>query len=150
MSPRNRSIAALVCGLIFAFGLELSGMTEPAKVIGFLDVAGDWDPSLACVMGGALLVAWLAFRNILRRSRPVLADRFHLPSTSELDGRLLSGAAIFGVGWGLAGYCPGPAIVSVWSGGWAAPVFVVAMIVGMMLHGLRSSPPHDGARRSVH
>lgn len=150
MSARNRSIAALICGLVFALGLELSGMTDPVKVIGFLDIAGDWDPSLACVMGGALLVAFFAFRKIFGRSRPVLDDRFCLPTKSDLDRRLFMGAVIFGVGWGLAGYCPGPAIVSVWSGGWAAPVFVAAMVVGMVLFGLRSSQPHGDVRPSAH
>ncbi|MDQ4126849.1 MAG: YeeE/YedE family protein [Actinomycetota bacterium] len=109
-------------------------MMNPAKVIGFLDVAGDWDPTLAFVMGGALLVTIPAFRLVLGRPRPILADGFALPTGGALDGRLLGGAALFGVGWGLSGFCPGPAVAALVTG--LAPVFafVAAMLAGMVLY----------------
>jgi uncharacterized membrane protein YedE/YeeE len=106
-------------------------MVNPQKVIGFLDVAGDWDPTLAFVIGGALLVAIPAFRLILRRSHPVLAEEFELPTKKDVDGRLLGGAALFGIGWGLAGLCPGPAVTALASGLLPVFAFVAAMVVGM-------------------
>jgi uncharacterized protein len=129
-----RMIVALFAGALFGLGLAVSGMTNPAKIIGFLDVAGEWDPTLAFVMGGALLVTIPAFRLILGRPRPILADGFALPTKSALDGRLLGGAALFGVGWGLSGFCPGPAVAALVTG--LAPVFafVAAMMVGMVLY----------------
>ena len=129
-----RMIVALFAGALFGLGLAVSGMTNPAKVIGFLDVAGEWDPTLAFVMGGALLVTIPTFRLILGRPRPILADGFALPTKSALDGRLLGGAALFGVGWGLSGFCPGPAVAALVTG--LAPVFafVAAMMVGMVLY----------------
>ena len=116
-----RMIVALLAGTLFGVGLAVSGMANPQKVIGFLDVAGEWDPTLLFVMGGALLVTIPAFRLILGRPRPLLADRFALPTKSALDGRLLGGAALFGVGWGLSGLCPGPAVVAMVTG--LLPVF---------------------------
>jgi uncharacterized membrane protein YedE/YeeE len=107
MSARKHS-AALFYGALFGVGLYLSGMVEPARVQGFLDVAGNWDPSLLFVMGGAVLVTFFAFPRILRAERPVLASKFHLPVAKAIDGKLLLGAALFGVGWGLSGFCPGP------------------------------------------
>ncbi len=129
-----RIFVALLAGTLFGLGLAISGMTNPAKVVGFLDVAGDWDPTLAFVMGGALLVTIPAFRLILGRQRPVLADGFALPKGTALDARLLGGAALFGVGWGLSGFCPGPAVTALVTG--LAPVFafVAAMLAGMVLH----------------
>jgi uncharacterized protein len=129
-----RMIVALFAGALFGLGLAVSGMTNPAKIIGFLDVAGEWDPTLAFVMGGALLVTIPAFRLILGRPRPILVDGFALPTKSALDGRLLGGAALFGVGWGLSGFCPGPAVAALVTG--LAPVFafVAAMMVGMVLY----------------
>ena len=111
-----RTLVALFAGALFGLGLSVSGMMNPAKVIGFLDFAGGWDPTLAFVMGGALLVTVPAFRLILNRPRPILADGFALPSKSTLDGRLLGGAALFGVGWGLSGFCPGPAVAALVTG----------------------------------
>ena len=102
-----RMLVALFSGTLFGLGLTVSGMVNPQKVIGFLDVAGDWDPTLAVVMGGALLVAIPAFRLIFKRSHPVLEDEFELPTKKELDASLLGGAALFGIGWGLSGFCPG-------------------------------------------
>lgn len=123
--------ASLIIGLIFGFGLILSGMADPAKVLNFLDLAGNWDPSLAFVMGGAVMVAAIGYRLTLRRSKPVLEDRFHLSERSKIDSPLIVGAAIFGAGWGLAGFCPGPAIVSLALGAHGTLVFVIAMLVGM-------------------
>ncbi len=136
-----RLLVALFSGVLFGLGLVVSGMVNPAKVLGFLDVAGDWDPTLAFFMGGALLVAVPAFRVILKRPRLVLAEEFDLPAKKDLDARLLAGSALFGVGWGLAGFCPGPAVTALASG--LAPVFVVfvfvvvfvaAMVAGMTLY----------------
>ena len=125
-----RAAFAFGCGVLFAVGLALAGMTNPAKVIGFLDVAGHWDPTLAFVMGPALAVYALAWRLRRRSSAPFLGAAYpDLPSRG-IDARLLGGAAIFGVGWGIAGYCPGPAIASLTVSA-AAPVFVVAMLAGM-------------------
>jgi uncharacterized membrane protein YedE/YeeE len=127
-------LVALFSGTLFGLGLAISGMVDPAKVIGFLDIAGDWDPTLAFVMGGALLVTIPAFRLILNRLRPVLTDDFELPTKKDVDTRLLGGAALFGVGWGLSGFCPGPAVTALASG--LAPVFafVAAMVAGMALY----------------
>lgn len=133
-----RGAAALLAGIIFGFGLALSGMANPAKVIGFLDVAGDWDPTLALVMGGALLVTYPALRLIFRRERPVLAEDFDVPTKQQIDPRLVGGSALFGIGWGLGGFCPGPAVtalVPAFAGG-LLPVFafVAAMLVGMAVY----------------
>ena len=105
-------ITAFIFGVVFALGLGLAGMTQPAKIIGFLDVAGAWDPTLAFVMGGAVLVGALSFPWILHRRKALLGDSFALPAQHAIDAPLLIGAAVFGVGWGLSGYCPGPALVS--------------------------------------
>ncbi|WP_371745501.1 DUF6691 family protein [Myxococcus sp. CA033] len=125
------ALMAGVAGLLFALGLGLGGMTDPAKVVGFLDVAGSWNPSLAFVMAGALGTYALLRRLILRRARPVLADRFPAPPQADVDGRLVAGSALFGIGWGLSGYCPGPALVSLPVGGTTVLLFVGAMLVGM-------------------
>ena len=120
-------------GLIFGLGLVISGMVNPAKVQNFLDIFGTWDPSLAFVMAGAVAVTFAGYRLAWRRARPMLDDRFHLPQSNIIDRRLVLGAAIFGIGWGLGGYCPGPALTSL---GLVAPgtiVFVPAMLVGMWL-----------------
>ena len=129
-----KTLTALFAGVLFGLGLAVSGMVDPAKVIGFLDVTGDWDPTLAFVMGGALLVTIPAFRLILKRPHPVLADDFELPTKKEVDVRLLGGATLFGVGWGLAGFCPGPSVTALASG--LAPVFafVAAMFAGISLY----------------
>ena len=127
------SLAALGAGIVFGIGLGLSGMTQPAKVLGFLDIVGAWDPSLMFVMGGAILVHFALARWIRRRERPLLDTRFHLPTGARVDLPLVAGSVVFGVGWGLGGYCPGPAIVSLGSGAAAAFVFVGAMALGMAL-----------------
>lgn len=134
----QRMIVALFSGALFGLGLAVSGMANPAKVIGFLDVAGDWDPTLAFVMGGAVLVTLLTFRLVLRRERPVLDEGFYLPKKTDVDVRLVGGAALFGVGWGLSGFCPGPAVVALTTGIPSVFVFFAAMLAGMSLHGLVS------------
>jgi uncharacterized membrane protein YedE/YeeE len=126
-------ISEFAVGLIFGIGLILSGMTDPGKVIGFLDLFGAWDPSLALVMGGAILVGVFAFALAKKRTTTFLGDAIHLPPSNDIDKRLLAGALLFGVGWGLAGFCPGPALVSLGAGEPKAAVFVLAMLAGMML-----------------
>ena len=123
-------LVSLVAGVVFGLGLAVAEMTNPLKVLAFLDLAGDWDPSLAFVMGGAVTVTALAFRFILRRPVPFYGERFHLPTLTQIDRKLLVGAALFGIGWGLAGYCPGPALATVLSGNSEAWLFVPAMLVG--------------------
>ncbi|MEM7159762.1 MAG: YeeE/YedE family protein [Myxococcota bacterium] len=122
---------ALLCGVVFGLGLGLAGMTNPAKVLSFLDVTGDWDPSLAFVMAGAIAVYAPAYRLVTRRSAPHLGPRFHLPTRRDIDARLVVGALLFGAGWGLGGFCPGPALVSAAGLGRSALVFTVAMVFGM-------------------
>lgn len=128
-----KALLALLAGTIFGFGLSLSGMTDPQKVIGFLDLAGNWQPTLGFVMGGALLITFPAFALIRRRRAPMLDTKFHLPAPKHIDCRLLTGAALFGIGWGLAGFCPGPAIASLASGSPIVIAFAAAMIGGMLL-----------------
>ena len=126
-------ISAGLVGLVFGLGLILGGMTNPAKVIGFLDLAGAWDPSLGLVMGGAMVVAAAAFKVAKRRARSVLGATLQIPQSRVIDKRLILGSLAFGAGWGLAGFCPGPALVSVASGAAEALVFVAAMLAGMAL-----------------
>jgi uncharacterized membrane protein YedE/YeeE len=135
-------LVALAAGALFAAGLALSGMSNPRKVLAFLDLAGAWDPSLACVMGGALAVHSIAVRRQRRQARPIYNDAFSLPDQSQIDGRLIGGAALFGVGWGMAGYCPGPALFSLVSGNLGCIVFVLCMLLGM---GLVSRAEPSGA-----
>jgi uncharacterized membrane protein YedE/YeeE len=124
-------LAAFAAGALFALGLVLGDMTEPARIIHFLDVAGDWDATLLFVMGGAVLTYALLFQLIRWRVQsPLLAEQFHIPRRGEVDPKLLAGAALFGVGWGLAGLCPGPALVALGAGKLEAVIFVVAMVVG--------------------
>jgi len=125
---------ALFVGMVFALGLGLAGMTQPTRVLAFLDVAGAWDPSLAIVMAAAVTVDAFAYRIAKKRGRPLLAASFALPTRTDLDPRLVIGALVFGVGWGLAGLCPGPALVSLASGDRGALVFVASMIAGMYAH----------------
>jgi uncharacterized membrane protein YedE/YeeE len=126
-------LMALVVGLLFGIGLIVSGMTNPAKVTGFLDLAGRWDPSLAFVMGGAIAVGLVAFRLAGKRSKSLLDQPMRLPTASLIDRRLLAGSLAFGVGWGLAGYCPGPALSSLASGGAKPLIFTAAMLAGMAI-----------------
>lgn len=126
-------IAAFIVGLIFGIGLIVSGMTDPSKVIGFLDLAGRWDPSLGLVMAGAVMVGLLAFPFATRRDRSLLGNAMRLPTATQIDRRLVLGGLAFGVGWGLAGYCPGPALASLASGGAKPLIFSAAMLAGMAL-----------------
>lgn len=140
-------LVSLVAGLIFAAGLVLGGMTQPLKVIGFLDVTGgSWDPSLAFVMGGALAVYGIAFRLITRRDKPVLAARFQIPTRRDLPPRLFVGASLFGIGWALAGFCPGPAVVAAGSGMTEAFLFLPGMAGGMLI--FRFWDARDTARQA--
>ncbi len=127
-------LTSLFSGILFALGLGISGMTRPVKVIGFLDFFGSWDPSLGLVMVGAISVYFLAYRWSRRLPSPLFADQFSVPKRTDLDARLVLGAAIFGAGWGLAGFCPGPAITSLASGTTPVMVFVAAMGIGIYLH----------------
>ena len=138
MNPKNllTHIAEFLAGLLFGLGLILSGMTDPGKVLGFLDLLGLWDPSLALVMGGAILVGLVAFTIAKKRTMNFLGGAMHLPSIQTIDKRLIVGSLLFGAGWGLAGFCPGPALVSMASGQSKALIFVLAMIAGMVLYEL--------------
>ncbi|GLQ78939.1 membrane protein [Mesorhizobium huakuii] len=127
-------VAALAAGTLFGLGLALSGMLDPVRVQGFLDIFGAWDPSLAFVLGGAVAVAMAGMAWLRRMSRPLLADRFHLPMKSPIDARLVVGSAIFGLGWGLGGFCPGPAVASLSLGLTPTLVFVAFMLAGMVAH----------------
>nr|SPS05171.1 conserved membrane protein of unknown function [Candidatus Nitrotoga fabula] len=134
-------VTAFVTGLLFGLGLILSGMTDPTKVTGFLDIAGTWNPSLIFVMGGAILVAMVAFRIAGTRTHALLGGAMHLPTARQIDKRLILGGVIFGIGWGLAGYCPGPALASLATGGSKPLIFVLAMLAGMATYEILSRFP---------
>ena len=142
----SRAIEFLV-GLLFGWGLLLSGMTDPGKVQGFLDLFGAWDPSLAFVMGGAIAVGVFAFALAKRRTTTFAGSALHLPTSRDIDKPLVVGALIFGAGWGLAGFCPGPSLVSMASGQPKAVVFVLAMLAGMLLFKLLDAAGSGGPRR---
>lgn len=125
---------SLLAGLIFGIGLLVSGLADPAKVLGFLDITRVWDPSLAFVMGGAIGVGFFAFRMAKRRARPVYGEKMHMPASQKIDRRLTVGAALFGVGWGLSGICPGPGLVLVGMGAVKGIIFVAAMLAGMLIY----------------
>jgi uncharacterized membrane protein YedE/YeeE len=125
-------LSEFIVGLVFGVGLLLSGMTDPAKVLGFLDLFGLWDPSLAFVMGGAILVGFFAFTIAKKRTRNFLGGAISLPKSNVIDKRLVIGSLLFGAGWGLAGFCPGPALVSMAAGQEKALIFVAAMVIGMV------------------
>lgn len=129
-----RIFNAFLCGLVFGLGLLVSGMANPAKVLGFLDLAGHWDPSLAFVMAGAIALAAVGFRLARTRKTSVLGAPMQLPTATRIDARLVGGSLLFGVGWGLAGFCPGPALVNAGSGEPRAWLFVAAMLAGMALY----------------
>jgi hypothetical protein len=129
-----QGVASLSLGFLFGLGLTLAGMINPQKVQDFLDFTGRWDPSLAVVMASALFVTLITFPFILRRTRPVIGHKFHVPTTTTIDRRLVLGSALFGVGWGLGGFCPGPALVAVATGSRTALIFLVSMLLGMALH----------------
>lgn len=127
----SRMITALLIGFVFGTGIALSGMINPAKVLNFFDVAGTWDPSLAFVMGGALLVTAIGYRLVLKNPAPLLDTGFHLPARKDIDLPLLAGAGLFGVGWGIAGFCPGGSIPALGLGEPAAMIFVASMVCGI-------------------
>lgn len=124
-------VVNVALGLLFGIGLVVSGMADPAKVLNFLDLFGTWDPSLAFVMGGAVLVAFIGYRLVWARGRPVASGGFHLPARNDIDTRVIVGPAIFGIGWGLGGFCPGPALTSLGLGAAGTLAFVPAMMLGM-------------------
>lgn len=128
-----KTLMGYIAGLIFGLGLALAGMTDPARVLGFLDIFGAWDPTLMFVLGGAVVTTFIGYRLVFRRERPMIGETFQLPTRQDLDARLIGGAALFGIGWGLSGYCPGPAIASI--AGLTAPLFamLVAMVAGWFL-----------------
>jgi hypothetical protein len=138
-------ILQFAIGLTFGIGLVLSGMSDPAKVLNFIDLAGissgTWDPSLAFVMAGAVAVTFAGYNRIQRQPRPIFGAQFHLPTKQELDRRIILGPAIFGVGWGLAGFCPGPAFTALGFGSTASVIFVAAMLAGMVLARWLASRP---------
>ncbi|CAN7659923.1 YeeE/YedE family protein [Bosea sp. LjRoot9] len=139
-------LVALLAGAVFGLGLSLSGMLDPARVRGFLDVAGDWDPSLAFVLGGAVTVAFAAMALRRRLRRPAFDAAFHLPATTPIDQRLILGSAIFGVGWGMAGLCPGPALAALSLGLAPVVLFVAAMLAGMVIHDRFAARQPGGSR----
>ncbi len=130
--------AALLSGILFGVGLALSGMMDPTRVLGFLDLAGRWDPTLVFVLGGAVTVSTLCVMVSRRMIRPLLAGRFDLPTRTRIDRPLILGAGLFGIGWGLSGFCPGPALASLSLSQPKSLLFVVAMLIGMLLHDQRS------------
>lgn len=134
MSTFKNIAAALIVGVVFGIGLVVSGMTQPQKVIGFLDVFGHWDLTLMFVMAGAIAVHALAYRLVRRRQSPLFDTRWHIPERSDITGSLVVGSVLFGLGWGLGGFCPGPAVTSLLSGRAEPVVFVIAMIAGMLLY----------------
>lgn len=143
-----RNLFALVAGVIFGVGLTISQMVNPSKVIAFLDLFGNWDPSLAFVMGGALIVTALGYRWVMKRDKPVYADKFQIPSIQTLDARLVLGSTLFGTGWGLVGLCPGPAVAALTIGGFPVLVFLCAILVGAGLYELlnRKMAYSDGVK----
>jgi len=132
-------IIGLVTGLIFGAGLSIGGMTDPARVLGFLDIFGQWDATLVFVMGGAVITTALGYHWVLKRPAPLFGGRFHLPKRTDIDLPLIGGAGLFGIGWGLVGYCPGPALASLAAGQTGTLMFVLAMIVGLVLGGYSRS-----------
>lgn len=134
-----RIISVFVIGLIFGLGIAMSGMMNPAKVLNFFDLAGSWDPSLAFVMGGALAVAIPGYRLVFRRPAPIMEDRFQLPDTRVIDRRLVLGSATFGIGWGIAGFCPGGALPALGTGRSEVFIFLAALIGGLLLVRVRQA-----------
>ncbi len=132
----KRNLAGLVAGVLFGIGLAVSQMVNPAKVQAFLDIAGDWDPSLLLTMGSAILVTLFFFRRVLRKAKPLWDRRFFLPLKTRADKRLVLGSALFGTGWGLVGFCPGPAIAAMTFFSWEAPAFVISMLAGILVYDL--------------
>lgn len=129
-------IFAGLTGLVFGIGIALSGMMNPAKVLNFFDIAGTWDPSLAFVMGGALVVTGIGYRAVWRRAQPLFGGTFQVPNATHIDPKLVSGSALFGIGWGIAGFCPGAAIPALGTGRWEVVLFIAAVVAGLALRRL--------------
>lgn len=144
----HRILAALAAGLLFGAGLAISDMINPARVLAFLDVAGNWDPALAFVMGGALIPSAIAFRYRQKLEKPVYDQAFHVPTNRTIDARLIGGAVVFGLGWGLVGLCPGPAIAALVSGKWQAFLFIAAMVGGMAAYRFTVDQPARPRQRA--
>ncbi len=142
-----RLFLVYISGLVFGVGIVISGMANPAKVINFFDVAGTWDPSLAFVMGGALVVAALGYRVVLKRPHPVFDGTFHLPTKRDIDMRLVGGSAVFGIGWGIAGFCPGGALPVVSTGNPDVLLFMGALIVGILT--AKTLQRHSASRQTA-
>ena len=136
-----RLFIAILCGALFGTGMIVSDMVNPARVLAFLDVTGDWDPALAFVMGGALIPSGLAYLTHRRMHAPVLAEEFNVPTSRVIDRPLIGGAILFGLGWGLVGLCPGPALAALTTASWQAAIFVVAMLGGMTLFHFTAGRP---------
>lgn len=128
---KMRTVLGYIAGLIFGIGISISGMANPAKVLNFFDVAGTWDPSLAFVMGGALIVTFIGYRIVLRRAAPLADMKFHLPTRRDLDAKLIGGSALFGIGWGISGFCPGGALPALGTGNAQVFLFVATMLAGI-------------------
>ena len=133
-----KMIFALITGLVFGTGIAISGMMDPAKVLNFFDIAGTWDPSLAFVMGGALVITFFGYRLAWRRNTPSFGGRFQVPTGTDIDLKLVGGSALFGIGWGIAGFCPGAAIPALGTGRWEVTLFLVAVIAGFYVRRLLS------------
>jgi uncharacterized membrane protein YedE/YeeE len=139
-----KTVAGFFCGLLFGIGLVISGMSDPAKVLNFLDVFGTWDPSLAFVMGGAVVISFFGYRYVLNRPSPAFSDVFHVPTKTDVDSQLITGASLFGIGWGLGGFCPGPAFTALPLLSTGIIAFFPALVIGMWLG--RMAPSFLAAR----
>lgn len=128
-----RILTAYLIGLVFGVGIAISGMANPAKVLNFFDVAGTWDPSLIFVMGGALVTTFIGYKLVFGRSTPIMDGSFHLPTNRKIDLQLVGGSAVFGIGWGIAGFCPGGALPAIGTGRWEVIVFMLALLVGVFI-----------------
>jgi len=143
-----RLVVLYLIGLVFGIGISISGMANPAKVLNFFDVAGTWDPSLAFVMGGALITTFIGYRFVLKRPAPLMDGMFHLPTKTDLDARLIGGSAVFGIGWGISGFCPGGALPALGTGNLNVIAFVAALVAGMAAarYAQNLTPPGQPAR----
>ncbi len=144
-----RIVSSYLIGLIFGIGISISGMANPAKVLNFFDVMGTWDPSLAFVMGGALVVTFVGYRIVLHRPAPILDQQFHLPASSRIDARLIGGAAVFGIGWGISGFCPGGALPALGTGNPSVFAFTAALLAGMFVARAAMNRAADRPRTSA-